>query len=133
MDFGHWTYNGSESDCEGKLGFVYLLTHRLSGCKYVGIKQMRSKFRRPPLKGKKRKRVAWKDTDWRTYTSSSGNINAIIEKEGIHAFDWEILSFHNSKSAMKWEELKIQVNNDVLRNDQWINGIVNVRLSKIAD
>lgn len=133
MDTGHWTYDGNESDLEGKLGFVYMLTHRKSGRKYVGIKQMRSKFRRPPLKGKKRKRVAWKETDWKTYTSSSERVHAIIEEEGIDAFDWKILSLHESKSGMKWEELRIQVENDVLRNDGWINGMVNVRLSSVGD
>jgi len=34
---------------------------------------------------------------------------------------------------LKWEELKIQVENNVLENDSWFNGIVNVRLSKLGD
>jgi len=132
-NLGHWNTKLKPSELEGKLGFVYLLTHRESGRKYVGIKQMISKFRRPPLKGKKRRRVAYKETDWRTYCSSSEEVKRIIEEQGEDAFEFEILSAHNSKSSMKWEELRIQVENDVLRNPEWINGIVNVRLSKIGN
>jgi uncharacterized protein YcgI (DUF1989 family) len=99
----------------------------------VGIKQMLSKFKRPPLKGKKRKRSSVKETDWRTYCSSSEEVKRIIEAEGKEAFEFKILSAHDSKSRLKWEELKIQVANNVLENDEWINGIVNVRLSKLGD
>ena len=133
MDKGHWIWDGEDSELEGKLGMCYLISHRKSGRKYVGIKQMRSKFKRPPLKGKKRKRTDWKETDWRTYRSSSDFLQKWIEAEGEDAFEFRILSVHDSKSSLKWAELKIQVDNDVLRNDLWINGMVNVRLSKIGD
>lgn len=132
MDLGHWVYD-DESELEGKLGFVYLITHIPSNRKYVGIKQMKSKFRRPPLKGKKRKRIAWKETDWRTYRSSSEKLQELIEADGEDAFEFRILSAHDSKSRLKWEELKIQVENDVLQNDSWLNGIINVRLSRLGD
>ena len=133
MDTGHWIFNGDVNELEGKLGFVYLITHLTSGRRYVGIKQMKSKFRRPPLKGKKRKRIAWKETDWKTYQSSSEPLQKMIEEFGPDDFEFRILSTHNSKSRLKWEELKIQVENNVLEDDSWINGIVNVRLSKLGD
>jgi hypothetical protein len=133
MDLGHWTYDGDVSELEGKLGFVYLLTEKKMGRKYVGIKQMLSKFKRPPLKGKKRKRISTKETDWRTYCSSSEEVKRIIEAEGKDAFEFKILSAHDSKSRLKWEELKIQVANNVLENDDWINQCVNVRLSRLGD
>lgn len=132
MDLGKWIYDGDPSDLEGKLGFVYLITHLVSGRKYVGKKQMQKKLKRPPLKGKKRKRISTVETDWRTYNSSSPQLTEWIEREGEGAFEFRILSAHDSKSQLAWEELKIQVENDVLRNDEWVNQCVNVRLSRIS-
>jgi len=133
MDLGHWTYDGDVSDLEGKLGFVYLITHRSSGRRYVGIKQMTKRIKRPPLKGQKRKRISHVDSDWKSYCSSSPSLQALIASGGEEGFEFLILSAHQSKSRLKWEELKIQVENNVLENDSWFNGIVNVRLSKLGD
>lgn len=133
MDLGHWTYRGNPADAEGNSMFVYLITHVQSGRLYVGKRQFKKTIKRPPLKGKKRRRIDQViDPSFRTYRSSSKFLQEWIEREGEGAFTFEILSFHPSKSSAAWEELKIQVENDVLRNDQWINQCVHVRLNRLS-
>ena len=53
-----WTYEGKvidklPEDCEA---FVYLITNKKNGMKYVGKKLAKFKTTKPPLKGKKNKR-----------------------------------------------------------------------------
>ena len=55
MDLGHWTCE--EQWEELPFGFVYLITNTVDGKKYIGKKQIEKKTKRPPLKGKKRKRI----------------------------------------------------------------------------
>lgn len=137
-DYGKWTYAGADGDRfaqgdELKLGFVYKVTERSTGRWYIGKKQMTRIAKLPPLKGTKRKRRVVKETDWRKYKTSSTAIVELCEKHGEEHFDWEILSFHNSKSMLAWIELGHQVRGDCLRNEMSFNGIVNIRLSKIKE
>lgn len=86
--------------------------------------------KRPPLKGKVRKRKIVKQSDWKTYCGSSNELKTDIENLGENEFTFEILEFCESKWMMSYEELRLQMlNNVLLRNDSY-NGIVNVRLSK---
>lgn len=138
MNYGKWTYCGDDADrynSDGtlKLGFVYVVTERSTGRFYHGKKQVTRIAKLPPLKGKKRKRRVVKETDWRKYKTSSTTIVELCEEHGEEWFDWEILSFHDSKSMLSWVELKHQVSNDCLRNDDSFNGIINIRLSKIKE
>ena len=61
-------------------GFVYLITNTVSDMKYIGKKQIEKRTKRPPLKGKKRKRIIIGESDWKTYTGSSDRLNADIEE-----------------------------------------------------
>ena len=46
-------------DCEA---FVYLITNKKNGKKYVGKKLAKFKTTKPPLKGKKNKSLGYKET-----------------------------------------------------------------------
>ena len=50
-----WTYKGKAVDTvsEDYVGFVYLITNKINGKKYIGKKLAKFKKTRPPLKGKK--------------------------------------------------------------------------------
>ena len=131
-DYGHWTVE-QDFNVEDYLGFVYRIDDTVTNRFYIGKKLFFSKVKKKPLKGKTRARRSIKESDWKTYTSSSNEINSIIEKDGKSRFKFTILSCHKSKSMINYTELYHQIMHDVLRNPNAINGIINIRLSKIKE
>jgi hypothetical protein len=134
-DTGHWRLGqGVSFNCtvpEKPYGFIYIITNNITGKKYIGKKQMISKRKLPPLKGKARKRSKVVETDWKTYTSSSNEVNADIIKYGKENFTFEIVRWCYSKSQLAYFEAKLQFEHDVLLNENYYNGIINLRISKI--
>lgn len=128
-DTGHWV--NSSGMPEDAYGFVYCITNLVSGRMYVGKKQMFTLKKRAPLKGKKRKRIEVAETDWKSYTSSSVELNDDIKTLGIENFKFEILQFCNSKSALAYYEAKTQFDREVLLREEYYNGIINLRIGKI--
>ena len=96
-------------------GFVYSIKDNDTGRIYIGKKNFYSTTRKPPLKGYKRKRVITKESDWRTYTSSSKIVKALIEEKGKENFTFEILALAPDKAQLNYSELVIQVKLDVLQ------------------
>lgn len=130
-DMGHWKLaEGVELHPYVPLGFVYKITRKNDGKFYIGQKKVIRIERKPPLKGKVRKRVFVKQTDWRQYSGSSVELKVAISKEGEDAFDFEIIQFLDTKWELTFFELWWQLHENVMfREDSW-NGIINVRLSK---
>lgn len=133
VNLGHWVLAPGVEFKPNLMGFVYEITYIPTGRRYIGKKQMVSNKKLKPLKGKTRKRHVTVESDWREYTSSSTEINEIIKREGKVNFKFEILGFYNSKSRLAYEEAKLQFEKNVLFDDNYINGIINIRLSKIKD
>ncbi len=129
MNLGHWTTTLSlEKDIP--FGFIYRITCKVNNRQYIGKKQCTTVKKRAPLKGKKNKRCRVCETDWRTYTSSSRELNNDILEYGKDNFIFEIIKFCESKFALAYEEAKIQFREEVLFSDNYYNGIINLRLSK---
>ena len=81
-----WTYNGKPFNptpevIEDYQGFVYELEEISTGKKYIGKKFFWSKRRLPPLKGKSRKRIVKKESDWRDYYGSSEEVKLLVDAE----------------------------------------------------
>ena len=128
MDTGHWkVYQAVPEDA---FGFIYEIVNTINGKKYIGKKQMKRKIRRLPLKGKKRKRVDYVDSDWKTYTGSSDALNIDIAANGKDKFVFKILKFCNSKFELSYFEAKMQFEKDVLLSEDYYNGIINCRIGK---
>ena len=126
LDIGHWTFNGVwPTDC---FGFIYEITNNITQKKYIGKKQCQSIRKRPPLKGKKNKRHEKIETDWKTYTSSSNELNKDLEELGKDKFKFEILRWCDSKWELSYYEARLQFNEEVLLRDDYYNGIINVRI-----
>ena len=96
--------------------------------RYIGKKQCMSKLKRKPLKGKKRKRIEIIETDWRSYTGSSVELNKDIDTYGKDKFTFTILKVCGSKWELAYEEIKEQMLREVLLREEYYNGIVNVRI-----
>ena len=130
MDLGHWK---TKLKLESELlpyGFIYVITNTVTGKKYFGKKQMKSVKKLKPLKGRKNKRHFDIETDWKTYTSSSNDLNTDIQSLGKDKFTFEIIRFCESKFELAYYEAKIQFDNDVLLREGFYNGIINCRIGR---
>ena len=134
-----WTYKGKpvEEIDEKYTGFVYIITNLVTGKAYIGKKL--SKFSKTTTKtvklkngNKKKKKIRSKiESDWKTYWSSSKEVQDDVKALGEDKFTREILMFCLSKGTASYFEAKYQMQNEVLENpDKWYNGIVNCRVHR---
>jgi hypothetical protein len=127
-DYGHWNCTIDMPDTA--YGFIYRIADNETGKFYIGKKQILSKRRIPALKGKKNRRTKIIETDWKSYTSSSRELNEDIDKYGKDRFLFEIVRFCKSKWELAYFEAKYQFAEDVLVNEKSYNGIINLRIGK---
>jgi len=128
-----WLYKGEEFTSEmieDWVGFVYLITDKSNGMKYVGKKLLTSVRKLPPLKGKTRRRTVIKETDWKKYYGSSEAVKLMIEEKGVDNFHREILYLCTSKGQLGYLEAKYQFVNDVLLRDDYYNGIIQCKIHR---
>jgi len=131
MELGHWQLNEGITVSGEFFGFIYEITNSINNKKYIGKKQCQSRLKRKPLKGKRRNRIDYVDSDWREYTSSSNELNEDIIKYGKDKFIFKIIKICNSKWALAYYEIKEQIQQDVLMREDYYNGIINVRIGRI--
>ena len=127
VDLGHWE-GVLEENVDLPYGFIYKITNLTNDKKYIGKKQCKSIRKRPPLKGKKNKRHEKIETDWKTYTSSSNELNKDLEQLGKDSFKFEILRWCDSKWELSYYEARLQFKEEVLLRNDYYNGIINVRI-----
>ena len=128
-----WLYKGEEFTSEmieDYVGFVYVITDLANNKKYVGKKTLVSKRKLPPLKGKTRRRTKIVESDWQKYYGSSEEVNQLVEENGAECFKREILHLCKSKGEMSYLELKEQMDREVLLNDEYYNGIIQVKIHR---
>jgi hypothetical protein len=129
IDLGHWVYSDeSLTASDIPFGFIYQIENKLTGRKYIGKKQCQTILKRKALKGKTRRRLEVIETDWKTYTSSSRELNEDIIKYGKENFTFSILQWCESKAELGYYEIKLQLEVDALLRDDYYNGIINCRL-----
>lgn len=116
------------------VGFVYLITNRLSGRMYIGKKLARFKkttYRNVKLKNgkKKRKKIRGStDSDWQTYWGSNEELSADVILLGEENFTREILYYCQSKAECSYIEAREQFSRRVLESDDYYNGHIQVRV-----
>ena len=107
-----WYFEGTpfvSEDIDDYFGFVYRITNKQSGKKYIGRKYFWS-FRKPP--GKKRK--VKQESDWKKYYGSCPELKEDIKLFGKGIFSREILSLHETRGTCNFEETKQLFLNNVL-------------------
>ena len=107
-----WRYNGkifTSDDIGDYFGFVYCITNKTNGRKYLGRKYFWS-FRKPP----KKKRKVKKESDWKSYYGSCPELKKDIKKYNKENFSREILSLHKTLGKCNFEETRQLFLNNVL-------------------
>jgi hypothetical protein len=128
MDLGHWILKEGIELKETTFGFIYEIKNTVTNKKYIGKKQCFMRIKRKPLKGYKRNRISKSESDWKSYTSSSKELNEDIEKYGKDKFIFTIIKTCDSKWSLAYFEIKEQIEKNVLLRDDYYNGIINVRI-----
>ena len=122
-----WFYKGKKVESiedmpKGVFGFVYVVTHVISGKKYIGKKALFHNRTLPPLKGQKRKRKVVKESDWKTYFGSEPNLKKLVtESQNTLDFTREIITFGYNKKHLTYLETKELFIREVLENDNYFN------------
>lgn len=125
-----WLYKGEPIyEIDPKYtGFVYLIENLQNGKRYIGKKL--AKFRKTKtVKGKKKRSSV--ESDWRTYWSSSKDVQEDVKTLGADKFKREILMFCLSKGTANYYEAKYQFVYEVLEKpDEWYNGQIQCRVHR---
>jgi len=111
-----WQYKGKPflKAPDEMFGFIYVITDKDTGRKYIGRKVFRFKVSRPALKGSKRRRVSYKESNWATYWGSCDELLKDIKEYGEEAFTREILMLCKTRREHTYAEVEMQVKADVL-------------------
>ncbi len=114
FDNGHWEFP-EQLDHLNAFGFVYLLIDKTNGMMYIGKKLFKGT-------GKLNR---GKQSNWKTYTSSSKDINAIIDEHGIDNFEFHVLEQYYTRGGLSWSETWSQCHVEVPTNNHiWYNRFI---------
>lgn len=112
---------------EGYYGFVYCITEKETGKKYIGRKYF-TKSKTKQVKGKKKKiRV---ESDWIDYYGSNKELLEEIEKKGKESFIREILRLCKTRSETNYFETWEIFNRHALLSEQYYNSWCTCKIHK---
>ncbi|MBN75837.1 MAG: hypothetical protein CL507_01450 [Actinobacteria bacterium] len=125
-----WYYNNElfELTPEEYQGFVYQITELHTNKKYIGKKNFWKPKILPINKTRKRRVRTRVESDWKTYFSSSSQIQKLVEESGEEKFKREILKLCKTKGEMSYYEAKLQFENNVLFRDDYYNEFIGCRV-----
>ena len=125
-----WYYNNElfELTPEEYQGFVYQITELHTNKKYIGKKNFWKPKILPVNKTRKRRVRTRVESDWKTYFSSSSQIQKLVEEKGEEKFKREILKLCKTKGEMSYYEAKLQFENNVLFRDDYYNEFIGCRV-----
>jgi hypothetical protein len=126
-----WIYENEpfEGPTESDFGFVYIITEKDTGKKYIGKKFFWKPKTLPVTKTRKRKVKTKVQSDWKTYFGSSKEVKSLIEEKGEDNYERVILKICKSKGECSYWEAKLQFQYDVLLRDDFYNELIMCRIN----
>ena len=82
----------------------------------------------PPLKGKKRKRIQVKESDWKDYYGSNEEVKDLVESHGGDRFIRRVLRLCKTKGELSYYEAKEQFDRDVLFDPMYYNEFIGLKV-----
>jgi hypothetical protein len=125
-----WVYNNKEFNetPEEFQGFVYMITEKDTGKKYIGKKFFWKPKVLPVTKSRKRRVRTRVESDWRTYYGSSKEVKTLVEEKGEDNYIREILKLCRTKGECSYYEAKYQFEFDVLLSDEYYNEFIGCKI-----
>ena len=127
MDDRNKVYVPKNLDPKILYGFVYEITNKDNGKKYIGKKFFWSVKSYQKNKKRKKKKV---ESDWQDYYGSSELLLEDLNKIGNEQFDRKILRLCKTKSECAYFEAKYQFDYKVLESDEYYNSWIMVKVRK---
>jgi hypothetical protein len=130
----HWLYQGAawnppeDFTPQDYYGFVYEITNRATGKKYIGKKFFWSAKTLPITKKRKRRKKLKVESNWRDYWGSNKHLQNDVEEMGADCFHRQIIHLCKTKGECAYMEAKEQFENDVLLREDFYNGIISCRI-----
>lgn len=128
-----WVYKNktfTEQQIGDNVGFIYLITNLTNNKKYVGQKVFYNKVSKKPLKGKTKRRISKKFSNWTEYYGSNDELKLLVEQIGGENFKREIIRLCKSKSEMNyWESYEIFARHAIV-SDDYYNNWISCRINK---
>ena len=125
-----WVYNDKEFNetPEEFQGFVYMVTEKDTGKKYIGKKFFWKPKILPVTKSRKRRVRTRVESDWRTYYGSNKEVQTLVESKGKDNYKREILRLCKTKGECSYYEAKLQFQYDVLLSDEFYNEFIGCKI-----
>ena len=125
-----WVYNNKEFNetPDEFQGFVYMITEKDTGKKYIGKKFFWKPKVLPVTKSRKRRIRTRVESDWRTYYGSSKEVKTLVEEKGEDNYIREILKLCRTKGECSYYEAKYQFEFDVLLSDEYYNEFIGCKI-----
>ncbi len=125
-----WVYNNKEFNetPDEFQGFVYIITEKDTGKKYIGKKFFWKPKVLPVTKTRKRRVRTRVESDWRTYYGSSKEVQTLVEEKGKDNYIREILKLCKTKGECSYYEAKYQFEFDVLLSDEHYNTFIGFKI-----
>lgn len=125
-----WVYNNKEFNetPDEFQGFVYMITEKDTGKKYIGKKFFWKPKVLPVTKTRKRRVRTRVESDWRTYYGSSKEVQTLVEEKGKDNYIREILKLCKTKGECSYYEAKYQFEFDVLLSDEYYNEFIGCKI-----
>jgi hypothetical protein len=128
-----WLYENeifTEEKIGSYVGFIYMITEKDTGKKYIGQKVFWNKVAKKPLKGKVNRRISKKPSDWMQYHGSNDILKELVASRGPEMYNREILRLCKTKSELNYYEAKTIFEHDALLRDDYFNQWISTRINK---
>ena len=132
--FPDWRYRGAiwnppmDFTTKDYYGFVYKITNRATGKKYIGKKFFWRAKTLPITKTRKRRKKLKVESDWKDYFGSNKHLQEDLTQIGADCFYRQILHLCKTKGECAYMEAKEQFENEVLLREDFYNGIISCRI-----